>query len=235
MPLKACSGRKCCILPPSSVPQTLARPSAFAKHHHRANANHHKICFWLIAHIVSDPTLLDVIRKEISPAVSHGRIDVSYLIKECPVYDAALNETLRLTTGAMSARTVDAETPVGHQTLYPNAKLLIPYRQLHYDESFFGPDIETFNHRRFLDNKDLQKSPYFKPFGGGLTYCSGRFLARREVLALAAMILTQYSLKWENKEEGFPRLDLNKPNVGVMDSMPGDDVLLELRPRVSGS
>lgn len=229
-----CSGRKCWTRASPPAPCTLCscRAVKIANPRLRANANHHKICFWFVAHIVYDSALLDIIRKEITPAIRNGKVDIQYLIEQCPVFDAAFNETLRLTTGANSARTVDAATNIGHQTLYPSAKLLIPYRQLHYDEEFFGPNVNTFNPLRFLDNKDLHKSPYFKPFGGGLTYCSGRFLARREVMGLAAVILTQYELNIDNKEKGFPRLDLNKPNVGVMDSVGGDDVLLEIRPRV---
>lgn len=158
---------------------------------------------------------------------------MQFLIEKCPILNASFNEILRLATGASSARTVESKTTVGNHTLFPNAKIVIPYRQLHYDETVFGSDVGTFNPSRFLQNKDLYKSPFFKPFSGGMTYCSGRFLARREVLALAAVILTQYEFKLEEGQKAPPRFDLTKPTFGVMDPIGGEDVLVEIRPRAS--
>lgn len=66
-----------------------------------------------------------------------------------------------------------------------------------------------------------------------MTYCSGRFLARREILALTAVVLTQYDLKLADAEKAPPKLDLTKPTLGVMAPMGGEDVVLEIRPRVS--
>ena len=90
-----------------------------------------------------------------------------------------LNEILRLVTGNPYARTVEAPTIIGDRTLSPVAKLIMLYRQLHYEGEYFGPDIYAFHPSRFLDNKELHKSPYFRPFSGGMTYCSGSFIARR--------------------------------------------------------
>lgn len=156
---------------------------------------------------------------------------MQYLVDQCPTLNASLDETLRLVTGAASARNVDEVTIVGHVTLAAKAKILIPYRQLHYDEEFFGPDTSSFKPSRFLDNKDLHKSPYFKPFGGGVTFCSGRFLARRQVLALAAVILTRYELDVVDREKGVPGCDMKKPTLEFMEPIGGEDVLLEVRPR----
>lgn len=174
-----------------------------------------------------------MIRKEIALAFSDLELNVEYLVEKCPVLDSSFNEILRLATGASSARNVESKTAVGNHTLFPNAKIIIPYRQLHYDETFFGSDVSAFNPSRFLQNKDLDKSPFFKPFGGGMTYCSGRFLARREVLALAAVILTQYDLKLVDGQKSPPRFDLTKPTLGVMEPIGGVDVLIEIRPRTS--
>lgn len=154
-----------------------------------------------------------------------------YLVERCPILSACFDETFRLCTGASSARNVDVATVVGPNTLSPPAKILIPYRQLHYDESYFGPDITAFNPARFLENIDLAKSPYFKPFGGGITYCSGRFLAKREVSALAAVILSAYEVELANEAKGIPEMDRTKPTLGVMDSQYGEDLLLDIRER----
>ncbi|MCJ1377230.1 hypothetical protein MMC17_000322 [Xylographa soralifera] len=196
-----------------------------------ANANHSKICFWLLAHIIRDRALLEKIREEVAPAISKENIDVQHLVDQCPLLDACLNETLRLCTGASSARNVDVATTIDTLTLSSPAKILIPYRQLHYDEGYFGPEIRTFNPSRFLDNKELAKSPYFRPFGGGITYCSGRFLARREVLALAAVVLTGYEVELDDAAMGIPEMDRTKPTLGVMDAVGGEDLRVRVRSR----
>ncbi|MCJ1288255.1 hypothetical protein MMC26_007610 [Xylographa opegraphella] len=197
-----------------------------------ANANHSKICFWLLAHIIRDSALLKKIREEVALAISKDSIDVQYLVDQCPLLDACLNETLRLCTGASSARNVDVATTIDSLTLSPPAKILIPYRQLHYDEGYFGPETRSFNPSRFLDNKELANSAFFRPFGGGITYCSGRFLARREVLALSAVILTCYEVELDDVAKGIPEMDRTKPTLGVMDAVGGEDLRVRVRSRV---
>ena len=154
------------------------------------------------------------------------------LVDQCPLLNASFNEILRFTSNASSGRNVDAITKVGEKILVPGAKVLIPYRQLHHNHEVFGPDVDSFNPSRFLDNKDLHKSPSFKPFGGGITHCSGRFLAKQAVLALSAVLLTQYELELVDKEAGIPKFDLEKPTLGVMDPIGGKDILLGVRPRI---
>jgi cytochrome P450 len=195
----------------------------------RTTTNPSKICFWILAHVLHNPVLLSSVRKEITPTFSHHGLDIKYLTTQCPLLDATFNEALRLLTTASSARNVEAPTTVNGNLLVPPAKILIPARQLHYDEEFFGPNTRTFDPYRFLNNKELQKSPAFKPFGGGLTLCSGRFVAKAQVLALAAVVLMRSDWEVVDMEGGVPRLDLTKPTLGVMDPVEGDDVLLRSR------
>lgn len=145
--------------------------------------------------------------------------------------DAVFNETLRLATGATSARNVDSTTIISGKKLVAGSKIIIPYRQLHYDEGVFGPAVRTFNPSRFIDRKELRNSPYFKPFGGGTTYCSGRFIARRQIFALVAVILTNYDVELEDKQKGIPLLNMTKPTLGVMDPAGDGDILINIRPR----
>ena len=103
----------------------------------------------------------------------------------------------------------------------------MPYRQLHYADEFF-PDATAFRPERFLENKKLDSAPYYRPFGGGITYCSGRFLARRQVLGLAAVVLLSYDTEVMGSKR-LPRLDMTKPTLGTMDSLEGDDVFLAIK------
>ena len=199
-------------------------------HPHSTNANAYKICFWLLCYLLHQRTTLESVKRETEPSVKPGGIDVELLL-QCPLLNAAFQETLRLTGGASSARTVIAPTQLDQKTLQKDAKVLMPYRQLHFDERAFGKQITEFHPERFLQDQDLARSPYFKPFGGGITYCSGRFIAKREVFAFVAFVLHRYDIELENPGQALPRLDERKPTLGVIGPIQGDDtrVLLEKR------
>ena len=111
----------------------------------------------------------------------------------------------------------------------------MPYRQLHFDEAVFGSLPEAFDPSRFLRNKDLNRNPSFKPFGGGSTMCSGRFLAKYEVLAFVALAIDRFEIKVADGEGGsqqrFPRFNQNKPGLGIMEPLNGDDLIVEVRKR----
>ncbi|KAL9594859.1 MAG: hypothetical protein Q9219_006794 [cf. Caloplaca sp. 3 TL-2023] len=179
------------------------------------NANGFKVCFWLLTYLLHQPDTLEAIRQEFQTVFTDGKIDIESLLK-CKLFNAAFDETLRLTSGASSARTVIAPTQLGNKVLRQGTKLLMPYRQLHFQTEVFGPQIKEFRPQRFLGEKDLGRSSEYKPFGGGITYCSGRFIARREVLAFVAMVLRKYDIELAGEGQRLPRLDEKKPTLGVI-------------------
>ena len=207
------------------------------------NANVYKMCFWLIAHTIYEPSLLSTIRHEITPAVKEGKIDVNYLVEEknCPMLNAAFNETLRYTSAATSGRVVHSPTTIGGKTLYPGARVLMPYRPSHFNDEVFGSNIFEFDPQRFLENKELTKNSAYRPFGGGSQYCSGRFLARREVVGFLAFVLERFDIDLKNMggddspKPQFPRLDVNKPNLGIISPILGDDITVSIKPRKKDS
>jgi len=77
-----------------------------------ANAN--KITFWMLLHIISDPELLENVRKEIGPYARRGvddeqsrlALDVDGLIQKCPLLKATFFETMRLYTTGTSYKKV---------------------------------------------------------------------------------------------------------------------------------
>ena len=182
--------------------------------------------------MIYNPELLQGIRKEIAPSITKdNKVNMQSLLDNSPLLDAAFNETLRVTSVNSSARNIEVPVVVGSKTLQTDGKIMMPYRQLHIDESIFGPETKSFNPDRFLKNKDLSRSPSFKPFGGGSTYCSGRFIAKREVIAFVALAVHLYDLRLEDPNSAFPRMDETKPTLGIMDSMKGDSVMLMVSPR----
>ena len=138
--------------------------------------------------------------------------------------DATYLETLRIVNGALSARKIVAPTPMGSIILRKGNTILIPFRQLHYNKAIFGNVPSYFNPQRFLKEKNLRNNPSFKPFGGGVNYCPGRFLAKHEILVFVALFINRFDinvatvdLQDENKctRQPFPKLDESTPALGV--------------------
>ncbi|KAL8951145.1 MAG: hypothetical protein Q9222_002860 [Ikaeria aurantiellina] len=196
----------------------------FSLMHWVVNANTYKLCFWLLSYLLHDEALLASIREETDLAFKGDNIDLNHLTKECPRLEALLNEILRFTVSSQSTRRVDAPTSIGGKILQPGAFVFIPYRQLHFNEDVFGNDASVFVADRFLKNKELSRHPSFRPFGGGTTYCPGRFIARQEVYIFVALMLNRYDLGLASLSQHFPRVNDKNPALGAIGPMPGDDL-----------
>ena len=234
----------------SASSKSLAQLHRANDHSKSVNANAHKAAFWLLAHVLSSQSLLSSIRAETAGAISPTpttfdmanepiKIDHHYLLDSCPHLNSAFNETLRLTSTPANVREVVAPATIGGKTLTPGIKVLIPQRQLLMDEQGFGSTAQDADLDRFFNDKTLEKSGFYRPFGGGTTLCSGRFLARREVLAFVAILLWRYDIDMVGEGEQllgvrgkpFPKLNLGKPSLGIASPMPGDDVVIAIQPR----
>lgn len=77
----------------------------------------------------------------------------------------------------------------------------------------------------------------FKPFGGGSTYCPGRFLARQEVMTFVAVVLNRFDVTVSpahgasSKKQSMPRPDYRTLAVSLMSPMAGQDLQLDVKPR----
>lgn len=177
----------------------------------------------------------------------------------CPRLNALFDEVLRLTNSSSSVRSVSTTTTIQTQTqtsttFRAGMKIIIPYRQLHFDENIFGQDSYCLNPHRFLTHKSLNRHPSYRPFGGGSTYCPGRFIARQEVVGFVAFVLRRFCVQLagqagrsgsgsgkegEGKAEGegeqqqqkFPSLEEKKPCLGVMGPAANEDLIVEVSQR----
>ena len=200
----------------------------------RINANAWKLCFWILVYLLHFPFLLTEIRSEILQVVQ-GSSDPSAMalsLADCARTQAVYHEVLRLATSSVSVRNVAVSTTIGGKQLRPGSRIIIPYRQLLFDDSVFGHDAAEFNPWRFLENKSLHRSTSFKPFGGGTTYCPGRFLARAEILTFVALALIRFDLKLANDKINatLPRMEIKRPCLGIMGPQEGNDVAVMVKP-----
>jgi hypothetical protein len=185
------------------------------------NAN--KVIFWMLFHIISTPTLLTNIRKEInsySKVTKEGdserlKLDINSMIKHCPLLKAAFYESRRVYTAGTSYKKVfkdvtltesveDTHTfgkPRG-QTYHisTGSFLVIPHATMQMDPRLWE-NPSSFAPERFLvaDEKVSQKlrldMRHLNAFGGGHTVCKGRFFAERELMVFVARILSIWNFE----------------------------------------
>ncbi|CAG8959642.1 hypothetical protein HYFRA_00001545 [Hymenoscyphus fraxineus] len=196
------------------------------------NTNAYRLCFWCLAYLLHDKMLLNDITSEIQPAFqSDGSLNMQYLLDSCPLLDSLYEEILRISNYPIGVRVVTTEVAVGDTLLQPGRQLLMPYSQMHFDPEFFGSNANEFDAKRFLNNRRLVRSSSYRPFGGGLTQCPGRFLARREVYLFLAQLLNRFdiALVSEKGRPQFPKMDVKVPSGGVMGPEAGEDVIVNVR------
>lgn len=214
--------------------------------------------FWLVGKVSTwdDGHLLDAIRDELTPVIqrtqhdkkggANGRLvrtlSVSTLKAKCPLYMSTAREVLRFTAAGIAAFEVLEDTILessqgGRQRLHhlkKGAALQIPATAVHTDESVWGPDAADFVPQRFMAiNAGNKVHPSaFRAFGGGSTLCPGRHIAEDMMLAMAAVILTEFDLRFVGP------VGLPDPDRSQMTSMMKPEgpcpVLFEARDAVSG-
>ncbi|KAE8413512.1 cytochrome P450 [Aspergillus pseudocaelatus] len=215
------------------------------------NSNVNAISYWMIAHLMNNPTVVNEIRDEIAPMMraldSGPTIDGSILaditkdplLNRCPIFNSTFNETLRFTATGSSFRETTRDTTLEGRRIPKGTKIIIPQRTQMMHSPAFGPDPEYFDCYRFYRNKSLLRKVEFRGFGGGTTLCSGRVVGRHQVLAYLALLLWKYDLEVIGPDQevlgvrgkGFPRLDEAKPSLGPGKPMDGDDQILRLTRR----
>ncbi|ORY14742.1 cytochrome P450 [Clohesyomyces aquaticus] len=193
------------------------------------NTNAYKLLFWMLAFMFQDKDLTGKVTAELATCFRpDGKLDIPSLQSQTRYLTALWHETLRLANSSASARVITADTQLGPYTLRAGHRLLIPYHQLHRNLAVYGSNAEAFDISRFLNDEKLAQDPSFRPFGGGSTYCPGRFLAKQEIFMAMAFLLCRFDVQVQS-QGAFPRMDDAKPGIGVVSPVEGDDMVLRLR------
>jgi cytochrome P450 len=150
----------------------------------------------------------------------------------CPLLDSLWNETIRMSAYSASVRFITRDTVIGGKILRKGNRLMIPYRQLHFDEEVFGRGIDQFRPERFDEKANLTRSDNWRPFGGGTTMCPGRYVAKRAVMLFVAMLLRKFDLEMVGgPETPVPDAEQGKPVLGIMSVKEGQDLMVRLTRR----
>ncbi|KAL9598806.1 MAG: hypothetical protein Q9179_003777 [Wetmoreana sp. 5 TL-2023] len=214
--------------------------------HWAINGNMHKVTFWILAHLLHTPSLLDAIQQETDPGVVDGTINITYLLEQCPRLDAVYHEVLRLYMSNSLMRHVTSPTKIGGKIFREGRLVLVPYRLLHFDSQIWGGNAAAFDAERFLHNEHLIRSPSYRPFGGGQHLCPGRHLAKRAIYAFIALALARFNIQLDDESKAvskgstdghhkvnqrFPRAEDLKPGLATLGPRYGEDVIFRCTPR----
>lgn len=157
-----------------------------------------------------------------------GDINMEYLSQHCPLLRSVYNEALRTRKRDLAFRQVETDTYVGGKVLKGGNLALVPVCQLHDDTGVFGVDADRFDAYRFIKQGGLLGCTSFKPYGGGKTYCPGRFFAMQEIFAFVAVMLNKYQIRLDTPDQAFPRADESSLTLGVSRPLPGEDLRVTL-------
>ncbi|KAI2610572.1 putative cytochrome p450 [Hypoxylon sp. NC1633] len=204
------------------------------------NTNARKTSFWMLTHLMRNPAYLAAFRAETAPAFRGSElVDVSYIqdASKCPQVDAIWHETLRMAGWAASVRLVTRDVIIGGKRMRKGNRVMVPHRLLHFDENVFGDDVHSWRPRRWLGTeagRKLPNSPSWRPFGGGKTKCSGRFLAKYVVTAFVATLLRRFDIEMVG-DPPVPQPDVGRPVLGIISVKEGQDYVVSVRTRLVDS
>ena len=173
----------------------------------------------MLAYILNDTQLYHTLIEEIEPSFKNDSKtpNAQYLLENCTCLNGAWDETIRMSAFSASVRHVTEDTVIGGKLLRKGNRLMIPYRQLHFDEAVFGSDIERFKPDRFIKDKNLTRGGSWRPYGGGTTQCPGRFAAKQVVISFVAALLKRFHVEIDGPQM-VPEGQLGKPVLGLMES-----------------
>jgi cytochrome P450 len=181
--------------------------------------------------ILHEPGLYQIISDEIQAVFVQGADtpDAHILLDKCHRLNAAWDETIRMSAFSASVRHVLEDTVIGGKLLRQGSRLMIPYRQLHFNQSVFGPNIDQFKSDRFLKDTSLKRGGSWRPFGGGTTQCPGRYAAKLVVLSFIAMLFKRFRVDIDGPQKS-PEPQLGKPVLGIVASK--GDLRVRITPRI---
>jgi cytochrome P450 len=168
------------------------------------------------------------IHMEVRDALEKDDLNLEYLSRRCPRLKSVYHEVLRLRKRDLAFRKVEHDTQIGGKCLRAGNFALIPVCQLHENKDIFGEDCLEFSPDRFLDRPNLANHQSYKPYGGGRSYCPGRFFAMQEIFGLVALLLLRFDIQLSPQSKHFPRPDESSLTLGVSRPLPGSDMLVTL-------
>ncbi|XP_053294410.1 7-alpha-hydroxycholest-4-en-3-one 12-alpha-hydroxylase-like [Pleuronectes platessa] len=209
--------------------------------------------FWLLLFLMKHPEAMRAVKEEIDKVLKESgqevrrggpSINLTFeMLKETPILDSALEETLRLCVAPVITRVVLQDMTLkmadGREYIIRKGDRLamFPYSAVHIDPEIH-PDPHSFKYDRFLNPDGSKKTDFYKngqkvkfhsmPWGSGVSMCAGRFFASSEIKQLVFLVLAYFEIELKNPEEKIPEFDFSRWGMGTMH--PNREVQFRYRP-----
>ncbi|KAH8893930.1 putative cytochrome p450 [Thozetella sp. PMI_491] len=197
------------------------------------STNTRRTTFWVLTRLLYNPPLLEAVRQETAGAFEgDDLVNPAYLYSHdtCPQLEAVWLETLRVSSSGSSVRCIKKDTVIGGKLLRKGNNILIPSRLLHLDEGVYSQDALQFRPERFLEKSARARGGNWRPFGGGKTICTGRFVAEHMIKSCVSIVLRRFDMSVVGGAR-IPLGDECTPGLGIMGIRKGEDFKVRLSAR----
>ncbi|XP_070758027.1 prostacyclin synthase-like [Enoplosus armatus] len=196
--------------------------------------------FWLLGYLLTNPEALTAVRREMETS------EASLLDRpvNTPVFDSALEETLRLTAAPFITREVVQEKTLhmadGQEYLLRKGDrvCLFPFNSPQMDPEIYQ-EPQKYKYDRFLNEDGSVKRDFYKggrrlkyytmPWGAGTNGCVGKQFAINTIRQFVYMVLTNYDLELCDPNAQMPEVNASRYGFGML--QPEGDMLVRYKPR----
>ncbi|KAM6928341.1 prostacyclin synthase-like [Xenentodon cancila] len=201
--------------------------------------------FWLLSYLLTNPEALMAVKKEFGQMDTSG----SFLMdgsEKTPVFDSALQETLRLTAASFITREVVQEKTLhmadGQTYLLRKGDrvCLFPLISPQMDPEIYH-EPQKFKYDRFLNEDGSVKKDFYKegkqlkyytmPWGAGTNGCVGKPFAITTIRQFVYMLLTDYNVELCDPNAQMPNVNTSRYGFGML--QPEGDLLIRYKPKTS--
>ncbi|XP_020497788.1 prostacyclin synthase [Labrus bergylta] len=191
--------------------------------------------FWLLGFLLTNPESLTAVRMEMETSDKHV---------DTPVFDSALEETLRLTAAPFITREVVQEKTLhmadGQEYVLRKGDrvCLFPFSSPQMDPEIHH-EPQKYKYDRFLNANGSVKRDFYKagrqlkyytmPWGAGANGCVGKQFAINTIRQFVYMVLTNYDLELCDPLAPMPEVNASRYGFGML--QPEQDLLFRYKPR----
>ncbi|XP_070814781.1 prostacyclin synthase-like [Chaetodon trifascialis] len=196
--------------------------------------------FWLLGYLLTNPEALTAVKREMETS------ETSLLDRpvNTPVFDSALEETLRLTAAPFITREVVQDKILhmadGQEYLLRKGDrvCLFPFNSPQMDPEIYQ-EPQKYKYDRFLNEDGFVKRDFYKggrrlkyytmPWGAGTNGCVGKQFAINTIRQFVYTVLTNYDLELCDPNAQMPEVNASRYGFGML--QPEGDLLVRHRPR----
>ncbi|XP_004068519.2 prostacyclin synthase [Oryzias latipes] len=202
--------------------------------------------FWLLGYLLTNPEALKAVQREFGQMrhMETFRTTSTDRSVNTPVFDSALEETLRLTAAPFITREVVQEKILcmadGQEYLLRKGDrlCLFPFISPQMDPEIYH-EPQKFKYDRFLNEDGSVKKDFYKggkklkyytmPWGAGTNGCVGKSFAISTIRQFVYMVLTNYSLELCDPNAQLPEINASRYGFGML--QPEGDLPVRYRPK----